>query len=258
MPFWQKLCIVVDFKLQYFVTLLCHRMTPIERMFFILQKVHCFLFRPKNTKEEEIRQLSNFLWQFDRCSDRRKKHIMVYLMEIEPNFRPPISYPHMVDITEIYLIAEKSDFIMSWLKKRREMLSWVNFEWFNDHNNQMTFLLSQIEDRQKGDLIVRLVWTSGFEFVDTLKELVYKKELVGLSGFDEYYDQIHSVPQTMIGRNPASEILRLDTSPTVRRIKLIRQQLESRMSLHMDEIQQHLNLEALLELERLGGSWRPY
>ena len=176
---------------------------------------------------------------------------MAYMMQIEPKY--DITYSRfMHNFKSAYSIAEKSNFINSWIKKIQVVKNWENLQWFNDYVNQMAFFLSQIEECQLGYLIVWLVNSSRPQLVIDLIELVYSQHLIDLPCSEEFNTQIYYPRERMSDfiNKPVTNLLRKHP-PIIRRILLLRLQLESRMMEHLYELQQQIRLEIDLELERL-------
>ena len=231
-------------------------MVPIERMFFVLRHVHRFLFFPKNSKEEEIDFLTKFSDEITYWPKDEQTLLMSYLLQVEPK-HDIIHIRFMEIMKSVYSIVERSDFIKSWLKKTQELNKLVNFQWFNDHVNKMTFLLSQIEENERGNLILWLVQASRPMFVNNLVKFVYSQNLVGLPLFEEFNSQICNICKDMREiiygvyvpmTTPVSE-----RSPIIRRILLLHHQLDTRMMAHLNELQEQIQLEVELELQRLGN-----
>lgn len=160
---------------------------------------------------------------------------MIYAMDIEPEIQPNIyGYDsHLHDILFSYFIKQDSDFLKSWKKEMQETNSWIDMQWFDDISKQIHLLLEQMEENQKADLITLLIRTSEYKFTNKL--------LFSVS--DEYAIQIY-LP-------PASEVPYNRQPPIVRRILLLRQQLETRMEVCIEELYEQLYLEVVLEQERL-------
>lgn len=177
--------------------------------------------------------------------------MMAIMMKLEPKIHPIV---HNIRQRDYFSHETKSDFVKAWVKKTQELYSQEDLQRFDDYNKQLSLLLAQMEEHQQGELIVRLAQTSSWELMDKLREFVYVRHLYDLyylSEFAEYYIQIYLPPMNTREKIRAINELRSDSSPTVRRILLLRRRFEARMLVRLDELQQQMHLEVGLELERL-------